>query len=390
MAHLQGHQYEVLEFTRCHSDVTRPLLADSLRLSLPTVSVVVRELLDAGILAEDGYLKSSGGRRASVLKVNGDFATAIGVAVSMVGVRAVLANAAGEVLGETRREWTGPLSRDSVLEGIFEAISSLPESADRPAGIGVGISGLVKRREGVSIRFPYVEDWVDVPLASLLHERFGLDAFLDNDVNASTLAELRFGKGRGVQDFLYAYVGKGIGLGIVVGGKLYRGASGNAGELGHMAFGADRLLCHCGNYGCLETVAGPEAIVSEVAQALAGGAISSLETDAGSVSIEGILKAAEEGDRLCENVVAKAAEHIGRMTGSMANLFDPELVVLGGLLAKAPARMIETLTRVFESRVLPSIAPTVRLEVSELGDVAGALGAADVVFQNHLNALRAR
>jgi len=300
----------------------------------------------------------------------------------------VLADLSGRIIEERYSEWDAGPTRDAVLETLFGVTGALLEAAaHEPAGIGCGISGLVRRMDGVSTRFPHVEDWREVPVGAMLEERFGLEAFLDNDVNASTLAELRFGSGRGLKNFLYAFIGRGIGLGIVVNGRLYRGASGNAGELGHLAMGPDGVLCHCGNYGCLETVAGPEAVLTEVRQALDSGAVSSIDAG-GEISIMSVLAAAEAGDRLAENVIGRAAEHLGRMFANMANLFDPEVIIVGGLLTRASDKIMAALRRVFDSRVLPSIAPTVELKVSLLGDTAGALGAADVVFQNRISAMK--
>jgi len=388
MQDLQKRHFEIMEFARSHTAVTRPVLADRLGVSLPTVSVAVRELLDAEVLVEDGYLKSSGGRRARVLRLNPDFLHSLGLSVSVSGVRGVLADLSGRIIEERYSEWEAGATRDAVLETLFAVTGALLEAAVRePAGIGCGISGLVRRMDGVSMRFPHVEDWREVPVGAMLEERFGLEAFLDNDVNASTLAELRFGSGRGLENFLYAFIGRGIGLGIVVNGRLYRGASGNAGELGHLAMGPDGVLCHCGNYGCLETVAGPEAVLAEVRQALDSGAVSSIDAG-GEINIMSVLAAAEAGDRLAENVIGRAAEHLGRMFANMANLFDPEVIIVGGLLTRASDKIMAALRRVFDSRVLPSIAPTVELKVSPLGDTAGALGAADVVFQNRISAMK--
>jgi len=389
MAKIQNRQHDILEFTRSHPAATRPRLAEHLGLSLPTVSLAVRRLLESGILVEDGRLESSGGRRAAVLKVDPHWLTSIGLSVSMSGVYGVVANLGGEVLSSEQAEWRGRLSRDNILEKVNDVAAALLESSrKRPAGIGLGVTGLVNHREGVSLRFPYVEEWRDVPLAHILEERFGAPVYLDNDVNASTLAELRFGRGRGIDNFLYVFVGRGIGLGIVVDGRLYRGFSGNAGELGHMATDDTGRLCHCGNYGCLETVAGPDAIVRDVEQAVASGAVSAVAADeAGNVTIESVLEAAASGDRLAENAVSRAAGHLGTMIANMANLFDPEVVILGGILSRAPDPVMETLKRTFDSRVLASIAPTVRLQVSDLGPEAGALGAADVVFENAITNL---
>lgn len=374
---------------RRSGSVTRPVLAERLGLSLPTVSVAVRELLRVGILSRNGYLESSGGRRAAVLTMNPGFLRSVGLSVSMSGVRGVIADLSGTVLKEERFDWEGELSREIIMAALYEVTARLLDSEEAlPTGIGVGITGLVGRRDGVSLRFPHVDDWSNVPLATLLGERFGPEVYVDNDVNAATIAELRFGKGRGVENFLYVFVGKGIGLGIVVNGSLYRGASGNAGEIGHVSVSDQGLLCHCGNYGCLETVAGPEAIVKDVRQAISSGAVSSVDLNGhGDVTIDAVLEAAEAGDRLAENVVVRAAGHLGRMIANMANLFDPQLIILGGLLSKGSARVMENIKSVFDSRVLANIAPTVALDVSELGDVSAALGAADVVFDNYIRNL---
>ncbi len=380
---------EIIEYTRSHKPVTRPLLAERLSASLPTISVAVRELLESEILVEDGYLKSSGGRRASLLELNPDFLHSLGLSVGMSGVRGVIADLSGRVIKERSLYFEVAPTRQDVLDALVGMTGFLLDGAERiPEGIGCGISGLVRQRDGVSIRFPYIDDWRDVPVAAILKEHFGLDAFVENDVNACTLAELRFGAGRGLHNFLYAFIGRGIGLGIVVGGDLYRGAGGNAGELGHIALCSDGLLCQCGNYGCLETVAGPESVVSQVRKAIESGAVSSIETGpGGEVAFMSVLEAAEAGDRLAENVVSRAAEHLGSALANMANLFDPEVIILGGLLANASDRILDTLRRVFDSGVLPSIAPDIELVVSRLGEVSGALGAAEVVFQNRLSAL---
>lgn len=389
MLELKGPQFDIVTFARRHKEVTRPILAQRLGLSLPTVSLSVRALIKERILLRDGYLDSSGGRRAEILRVNPDFMEGIGLRVSMSGVTGVVADLGGNVIHRTRHNWPGPLSKSAILEALFDTTGQLLDRLKRkPAGIGIGITGLVHKASGVSLRFPYVDDWRDIPIKSLIEERFGVPVCVDNDVKASTLAELRFGEGRHVENFIYVYVGKGIGLGIVLDGHVYHGASGNAGELGHMVVEPGGSLCHCGNYGCLETLAGPPAIVHQVKEAIERGAASSASRDFPNLTIEGVLAAADAGDRLAANVVAKAAEHMGLALANMANLFDPQMIVLGGLLSEAPRGLIDTIKRVFDSRVLPSIAPTVEVKVSSLGDVSGALGAADMVFESCIRDLK--
>lgn len=390
MLSLKGPQYDIVSFARGRKDVTRPILAGELALSLPTVSLAVRPLIDSDVLLRDGFLESSGGRRAEVLRINPDFLDAIGLWVSMSGIIGVVADLGGNIVSEKRLNWDDDPSKDDILDGLFSIADSLRSDTDRsPVGIGVGITGNVSQAEGISVRFPNVDDWSDIPVRALLEERMGLPVWIDNDVKASTFAELRFGEGQAAKNFLYVFIGKGIGLGMVFDGRLYHGASGSAGELGHLAIDSDGALCHCGNYGCLETVAGPPAIVRQVKEAIDRGAVSAARGENGSeVTIASVLAAAENGDRVAQSVVEKAAERIGLALANTANLFDPEMIVLGGLLSSAYGGLIDTIRRVFSAQVLPNVASSTELKVSSLGDVSGALGAADMVFENYIRSLK--
>jgi glucokinase len=214
----------------------------------------------------------------------------------------------------------------------------------------------------------------------MLETRFGgLSVCVENDVHCAALAALRYGVGRSLTHFVYVHVGHGIAAGIIIGGEVYTGATGNAGEFGHIPVEKDGPICYCGSRGCLESVAGAPAIVDSVRSALAKGVHSSLV--GGEVTLANILLAADGGDRLAATVLERAAGYIGDAVGGLVNLLNPQAVVLGGLLAMPGGVFLSTLEKSLLSRVMPLLQDSVVIRASELGSDAAALGAAGLVFE---------
>jgi predicted NBD/HSP70 family sugar kinase len=250
----------------------------------------------------------------------------------------------------------------------------------------VGISGLVDRKNGVSVRFPWAEHWDNVPVGRLLSERFGLPVQVENDVQAATLAHLRFGAGRGVRHFLYLHIGQGIRLGIVADGKLYSGASGKAGEVGHVVVTPEGPVCYCGNYGCLESLAGPSAMVGQAREAIAKGVESAILTLAGGqaekIDFKAVLEAASQGDRLAGNLVEKSGQHIGQVLANLANVLEPELVIAGGIGTELLKPLVEVITTKFRTVAMPGVRDRVRVVGSEFERFPCSLGAGTLVLED--------
>ena len=367
---------------------TRAALAKHLAAAAPTVSNLVRDMISAGLLIEGGHLKSAGGRRPALLQINPEYAQAVGVEVSSRGVCGVIANLAGRVRSERAALSQGGRSKDEVLEDLCQTIGELLERSPDccPWGIGVGISGLVGKSGRVSREFPHAEGWKDVPVAELIEERFGVTPFMVNDVHAAALGERRFGGWLDAADAIYLQLGRGIAAGLIVDGKVYRGASGNAGELGHVAVRDDGPICYCGNRGCLETLAAPPAIEAQCAAAIQNGVRSSLAEpageDAGGLTIHDIFEAARSADRLACNLLEEAGACIGVALANLVNVHNPSVVMLGGVLAEEGCPLVDIIERSFRARVLPILRDATRLVPAGLRARACALGAAALVFDD--------
>lgn len=394
MAQSIEYKREIVRLLRRRGVLSRTTLSELLGLSFPTISTFVRDLTRRRILADAGMGGSRGGRKPALLKLNATYTSAVGVDVSAYRLTGVAMDLEGNVLARTERPVSHKHSGAPDLEQVYSLVNELREAAKekRLAGVGVGISGIVDKQQGVSVKFPYADDWDNVPLGKLLSERTGLTALLDNDVQATTRAELLFGGGKGVANFLYLHLGRGIGLGIVAGGKVYNGSNGNVGELGHTIVEQDGPICYCGNYGCLESLASPPAIVAQARQAIekdvdsviAGKLRGSLDEK----DLATILEAAEGSDRLACNLLEKAGRYIGLAAANAVNLLNPELLLLGGAMVHGSPFLVDAITRTFKSLVMPHLRETTRIELSSLAGEGCALGAASMVLDQVIDNLK--
>jgi glucokinase len=271
-----------------------------------------------------------------------------------------------------------------VTGRIFAAIDHLLSQANTETtqlyGIAIAAAGAIDTGKGLVTSSPNLPGWLDVPLRDMVKERYRVDCCLLNDANAAALAEHRLGAGRGINNLIYITVSTGIGGGIIVNGELYSGASGGAGEIGHMTIDASGPECHCGNVGCLEMFASGRAVAGEAKRRIEQGEPSRL-TDIVSGNLEGITAervavAAQGGDRLALEVISKAASYLGVGMVNLVNIFNPEMIVVGGGLSKMGELLLKPAREVVKQRAFPLCAGAVRIVTAGLGDDAGLLGAA--------------
>lgn len=382
------NKVRLLRLIRSRGQVSRPVLAEDLDINLPSISSLTKELLDEGLIRPQGFDKSEGGRRPELLGLNPEFATAMGLELTLAGVRGVLSDMGGRVLDREEGPRVLPQQPAEMLDALLAVAESLLARAlpdRRPVGVGVGLAGLSDESGRVWRSFPHRKAWKDVKLAEELERRLGVPVRLDNDVHAATLAERSLGNARGLRDVLYLHIGHGIACGIVVDGRLYTGATRNAGEFGHTILEPQGPICYCGNYGCLESLASPAALVEQVQQGLRKGVQSSLaarQTERGHLDATAVLQAADDGDRLAENLVLKMAEYIGLGLANLVNFFNPQRVVFGGeMLVRGYRVLNDGIERTFRQRVLPVLQSQTGVVVSALGRDATALGGAMLVFE---------
>lgn len=298
----------------------------------------------------------------------------------------------GEVVGSARKrthpERGATFFTQRLLTVTREALAAAPAHASRHiSAIGVGIAGQIDRERGALISGPNLGKGLDnLPLRSLLDEAFGLRVVVGNDVEVATYGEQRFGAGRDAHDFICVFVGTGIGAGIVTDGKLRAGATGTAGEVGHMVIHYGGRLCGCGGRGHLEAYASRTAITRVLLAELGRGRASALreELKDGETQIRSgmIARALEQHDALTVEALTEGADYLGAGLGSIATIYNPERIIVGGGLIEAAPSFLARATERAKESALPVVGRALQIVESGLGDNAGVVGAAWMAAHN--------
>ena len=308
----------------------------------------------------------------------------LGVDLGGTKIAVAVVSARGEVLGEQRVKTPGREGPEAVIDALCEAVRQAAESAgvglkNITAG-GVGAPGPIDVRAGRVVAPPNLPGWTDVALGELLQERLGFPIRLENDANVAGLAEHRFGAGRGCSPLVYLTVSTGIGGALLVQGKLYAGATGAAGEFGHMILLPDGPLCGCGGRGCLEALASGTAIANR-AQEIVRRGVASLLTERyakrpNRITAEIVSSFAEAGDVEAKRILDHAMASLGMGVAGLVNALNPQRVVIGGGLSGLGPRLFEPVRRAVARHANPVAAGAVTIVPAELGDRVGVLGAA--------------
>jgi glucokinase len=255
-------------------------------------------------------------------------------------------------------------------------------------GIGIAVAGILDTKKGIVTTSPNLPGWHNVRLRDVIAARSGLATYLINDASAAALGEHRFGAGRGFDNLLYLTASTGIGGGIVINGELYSGTNGCAGEFGHMTIVANGPQCHCGNFGCLEALASGWAIAKQAVTRINQGESSSItgliDDRLENITTETVATAARQGDHLAGEIIAKAADYLGVGLANLVNIFNPELIVIGGGLSKMGKILLNPARRVVKDRAFRLPAKSVRIVRARLGSNAGIIGAATYVFDRQV------
>jgi predicted NBD/HSP70 family sugar kinase len=350
--------------------IARAQIARRLGLSPATVTAVTRELLQQGLLRVADRSQSPRGRPALLLEIVGGAAAAFGAKVAPDHVVGVQVDLEGDVLDRFEAPFNA--SNEAAVDELGRLLSSWIEQVQPSApllGVGLGVSGVVDAATG-SVDSPLL-GWRDVPLAALLERQLGLPVYVDNDVNTLAVAERLNGRGRQVDHFLTVTIGRGVGLGIVADGDIYRGHGGGAGEFGHTTVAPDGPTCSCGKRGCLEALVGDPALVAEARrqrQLKRGDGIAELRS------------LADRGNPKALAVFALAGERLGRAVGDLANILSPELVLISGEGTQAWTHLASSFDESFRSSLFRPLRG-VRVEVDPWDDARWAVGAATLVLR---------
>ena len=366
--------------------ISRADIARRIGLSRSTVSEIVGLLLPTGLLAEVGVGVSSGGRRPIVLQFHDDALGILGVDMGAGHISVAVTDLRGTILAwehdshPVRSDPAGALAL--VTELAVRAVKTWGRRTDRLLGVGMAVPSPVDVDRPDELCEVILPAWRGVAVSAALRKRFKVPVLVDNDANLAALGERWWGLGQGVDDFAYIKVGTGIGAGYIIGGRIYRGARGLAGEIGHLAIDPRGPPCVCGNRGCLATLVGAQALV-ERASALLPRHPASLLGRA-EVTISAIEDAALAGDRLALQVTAEAAERLGVAIADLLNLLNPAMVIIGGGLARLGELLLAPLREAVSRRTLVTSSRGTRIATSGLGARAVAVGAATMMLERAL------
>jgi predicted NBD/HSP70 family sugar kinase len=377
----------ILEMIWSNKQISRAEIARRAGLSPSTVSEIVSQLLETGLVAEAGDGPSRGGRRPVLLEFQDDAHLILGVDMGASHVSVVLVNLRGKVYEWEHREHPVRAdpegTRDLILELCGRCLSARNGARRRLLGIGLAVPSPVDPRAPERLSGVVLPAWRGSSGVEGLFSSYGVPVFVDNDANLGALAEYWWGAGRGVADLAYLKLATGIGSGHIIRGEIYRGATGVAGEIGHISIDPDGAQCVCGNAGCLATVVGSAALEARARALLDEYPDSALHQ--GLPTVSAIEAAALADDPLALRVVEEAAVYLGIVIAGVLNLLNPAMVILGGGFSRLGERLLNPLREaVFRRTLISSIAAS-DIRTGDLGPQDIALGAATYVLQNALD-----
>ena len=355
-------------------------LCKELNLSIPKVTNLLNDLIHDGMVQDNGKIDSSGGRKPNLYGLISDSVLFIGVDVKKNHINIGLTDLSKNILKISEKI---PYQLDNTKESleilcalINQFIKDGPAPKEKILGIGINLSGRINHTSGYSYSFFYFEE---EPLTKIIESKVGISVFLENDTKAMACGEFSHGGiAKAEKDVLFLNLDYGIGLGIFIDGKIYYGKSGYAGEFGHIPLFDNEILCHCGKKGCLETEASGWALTRMFKEKIKEGSTSILTTtkkNIDDIEMDDIIFAANNDDVLAIELIGKIGSNIGRGIALLINIFNPELVILGGSLAATEEFIRLPIKSAINKYSLNLVNNDTQLKMSKLGEQAGIIGA---------------
>jgi glucokinase-like ROK family protein len=384
------NQMAILRFVQRNEPASRGDIAQACGLSNSTVSTLVSELMEMGIVKNVGEGPSIGGRRPVVLGINEQAGHVIAVDVGSTTITCGRVDLHAKI--HDKLVIKTPKDPAESLSATVELVARLHQQAlatESPVVLGVGVAtaGYVRPSTGIVVSASNL-GWRDVDLGHHISAATGLPTQVDNNANAAALGELYYGLGAGVDNFIYVAIGNGIGAGLVLDGELYRGARNGVGEVGHIAVAQDGPRCNCGRIGCLESLASGSAIEQMAQTAL-------LQWEPGErtaaepakITAKDVFQRAAEGDPAAGVIVDQALGHLAVGIANVVNLLNPNEVILGGGLTRSGEYFMEHFLSKIQPRLLPEQNGHVQFRLSESNEDSGLRGAATLVIQQLFGAV---
>ncbi|MBC7745546.1 MAG: ROK family transcriptional regulator [Flavobacterium sp.] len=384
-----NHKKSILGYFANVSDATIADLAKELNISVPKTTTLLNDLIQDGIVQDFGKVESKSGRKPNLFGLLPESAFFIGVDVNQRFINIALSDLQKNLLEVSERIpyklENNKESLEALCQLIITFIKELSIPKDKILGIGINLSGRVNYATGYSYSFFYFSE---EPLSKIIESKVGIKVFLENDSKSMAFGEFSSGVVNTEKDVLFLNIDYGIGLGILINGQLYYGKSGYSGEFGHIPIFDNEILCHCGKKGCLETEASGWALIRMTKQKMLEGSSSILFEEMGindDILMEDVIRAANNDDVLAIELIAKIGENIGRGIALLMNIFNPELVILGGSLAETGDYIRLPIKSAINKYSLSLVNNDTQLKLSVLGKRAGIIGACLLVRRRLLS-----
>jgi len=389
--HLKEHnQRLVLGAIYTGRALSRAAIAEETGLTRPTVSQIVGELLDSGLVQEEGPGESRGGKPPTMLSFTDDAYQVIGLHLSGRRTIGTVTDLRGRILARAS-QLTDRTDTERVVAGLTLVLDDLCTRATRPLlGVGVSVPGVVDPPNGI-VRYTAYLNWRNLPLVERLaaHCDDDVPIYLDNDTKLAALGERVFGAGDRVDNMVIIMVGvSGIGAGIVIDGEIYHGAGGGAGEIGHMPVADNDVPCVCGRRGCLEAVASGWALVRRAQEAAAAHPESALNTlTSNDITFEDVQGAVQAGDSTAVALAQEAGHYLGLMVSILVSTVNPQRVIVGGSVSELGGPLFDSLRRTVSKHTLPILAEETEILPASLDTDVNVLGAVAQVLKGELGVL---
>ncbi|MBW8324592.1 MAG: ROK family protein [Prolixibacteraceae bacterium] len=380
---------KIIKHLFLYGAMTNTDLGKYVKLSTPKIISLLNELKNDGLIEELGQGNSSGGRRPNLYGNKEDAFYIVGISINIYKTSVSIFNAKNQKITDDQILPLTISHGTTIIDPIVGFTESIIRDKQIPRekilGIGIEMPGMLDSETGINKTYMVS----DLPVAEVFRTKFGLEVLIENDAKARAFAELRFGLAHAKKNVLAIHLDWGIGLGIIVNGKLYKGRDGFAGEFGHLPMVDNGILCKCGKQGCLETIASGTAIVRMAKEGMKAGRSSFLgqlmEEDPNNVEIRKVVQAAVMGDQYSISILANVGHWLGKGLAYLIQIFNPELIILGGRMSEANQFILPPIQQSIQIFCNPELSNEIEIKVSELGSQAGIQGVAALVLERILD-----
>ena len=354
-------------------------LSKEINISVPKTTSLITELIEEGLISDYGKFESTGGRKANLYGLIGDAGFILGVDVKKYYINIGLLNFKNQVISQKNRiafklENTGE-SLNQLIQIIQNFIKEVGIKKEKILSLGINLSGRINQTKGYSYTFFHFQE---EPLSEIIQGKIGIKTNLENDSRAMAFGEFCNGEVNTEKNVLFVNLDYGIGLGILIDGKVYYGKSGFSGEFGHIPFFNNEIICHCGKKGCLETEASGNALLRKFKEKIKQGYTSSAlkkNKKIEDITLTDIIQAAKNEDVLVIELLADIGENLGKGLAVLINVFNPELIILGGTLSETGEYLKLPTKSSINKYSLSLVNADTEFKLSKLGEKAGIIGA---------------